>query len=135
MNAADLIWYGHCTLWTGDWDWLRKMNTEQPHAIHQPSPAFDKHLRRAYETLGLQPSEARLRQAQSHVTPHCPFCGSVGFQTSREGWIKSIEEWDNGTSPKAPGVRHPGYADMMRWAEKKCFPDHETLGAAWNSRH
>jgi hypothetical protein len=66
--------------------------------------------------------------------PHCPFCGSPGFEADRELWLRQAREWEDGTSPKANGTSHPGYVAMLLFGEKRCFPNYAALERAWAAR-
>ena len=114
------VFYAFCTFWTGDWAWLRRMNGHDA-----PRPPRGEYQRLADGSLGRVVSPSRI--------PQCPFCGAVGFEADRETWLRQAREWEDGTSPKALGVAHPGYVDMLLWSEKKCFPDYAALERAWHA--
>lgn len=66
--------------------------------------------------------------------PVCPGCGSVGFEADRAEYLSSARAWEDGTSPKAPGVRHPGYVALLEWARNRCFRSLAALQAAYEAR-
>lgn len=123
------VFYGFCTFWTGDWEWLAEKNGMRPGRGPELPDVVAKAL--AEKGVTIQP-----RQRSSGTPagfPHCPFCNSVGFEMDRESWLRKAREWEDGSSPKAGGVPHPGYVAMLMWGEKKCFPNYAALEAAWRA--
>ena len=57
--------------------------------------------------------------------PCCPHCGSSLFE------LPSRSRWDEGVA--AFDKEHPGYADLMKWGEGRCFPNREILLAAYTA--
>ena len=105
MAASTDVFYASCTFWTGDWAWLAAM------------------CRRGIAI--------KRREGRPKIIPRCPFCGSVGFEMDRAEWLRQMAEWETGASPKANGLPHPGYVEMLMWGEKRCFPTYAMLEAAW----
>lgn len=129
-TATTDVFYAFCTFWTGDWAWLAKKNGA---ARRAREPALPEPLARALAQRGITIRDREDPGVQPWPIPHCPFCGSVGFQISRDEWLEEAREWEAGTSPNAPGVSHPGYVAMLLWGEKKCFPNYDALEAAWRA--
>lgn len=101
---AELFYSANCTFWTDDWDWLRLEN------------------KRGVSHLGT-----------AGGVPVCPGCGSPGFVAEVGAYFSQAREWEDGTSPAAPGVPHPGYVAMLRWGRNRCFRSAEALTAAWKA--
>ena len=100
MATVTDVFYGMCTFWTGDWEWLHNLNR---------------------------------RESPTESIPHCPFCGAPGFELNRETWFEQAKTWEDGTSPKAEGIAHPGYLAMLIWGEKKCFRSFKHLEVEWTA--
>lgn len=126
MAVETDVFYGFCTFWTGDWAWLKRMN-----GYREISAA-----ERAQDLLDQEAamSAGRPRPIRQPQIPHCPFCGSVGFETDRESWLRQAREWEDGTSPQAGGIPHPGYVAMLMWGEKQCFRNYAAIEQAYRNR-
>lgn len=46
--------------------------------------------------------------------PCCPHCGSPLFQDHEDSWWAGVDRYE------ADG--HPGYRDVITWAQGRCFP-------------
>ena len=121
------VFYGFCTFWTGDWVWLAEKNGAR---VARDFNEFPPPVMEALAEKGIT-IQRKPRPVKPPSIPHCPFCGSVGFEMPREDWLKEAREWEDGTSPIAKGVPHPGYGAMLLWGEKKCFPTYTMLETAW----
>ena len=118
MTTATDVFSACCTFWTDDWAWLRERNGAGS-------------LRNSADTAISRPGW--LRTMAQPVIPYCPFCGSVGFEHDKQEWWRQAQEWEDGTSPNAIGIRHPGYVAMLMWGRNRCFRDWASLEAAWRA--
>ena len=101
MAKSTDVFYGFCTFWTGDWDWLAERNG----AGKRPAPVYPEPVTEALKARGITIQPREPRAITSRGIPHCPFCGSMGFEMSRKAWMQQAQEWEAGTSEKAIEVR------------------------------
>lgn len=74
------------------------------------------------------PAHARIsvrRKPEDDADPPlcCPSCGSVVTQ------VASAEQW--WAEVHASDRQRPGYEDMVRWGQDRCFPDFDTMQNAY----
>ena len=123
MQDSDLIFYAMCTFWTGDLEWLWQANGHRRYTREE----IEQNERDQESAM----AAGRPRPVLQPHIPHCPNCKAVGFQTTRKEWFEQAQEFEDGVSPPAKGKRHPGYVEMLKWGEKKCFPSYAALERAW----
>lgn len=56
--------------------------------------------------------------------PCCPHCGSVLFQIEDSKWHDGVAAHD---------AKNPGYADMIKWSQGKCFQSQYDCIAAYEA--
>ncbi len=67
-------------------------------------------------------TKPRIIAGQSISLPCCPHCGSALLEMSADEWWALARKNDRS---------QPGYEDMLRWSQGKCFPDFDTLQNAY----